>query len=71
MLPIVKLPSKLQMTLYLIKEELKSRKLFHALREAGLDDCSNWRKRLACAFIGLDPSNAQDMRLLQISINLF
>jgi len=39
MLPIVKLPSKLQMTLYLIKEELKSRKLFHALREAGLDDC--------------------------------
>ena len=38
-LPLVKLPSDTQITLYLIKEELKSRKLFHALHEAGLDDC--------------------------------
>lgn len=37
--PLVKLPSKMQESLYLIKEELKSRKLFHALHEAGLDDC--------------------------------
>ena len=37
--PLVKLPSQTQMSLYLIKEELKSRKLFHALHEVGLDDC--------------------------------
>lgn len=37
--PLVKLPFDTQMTLFLIKEELKSRKLFHALHEAGLDDC--------------------------------
>ena len=37
--PLVKLPSETQIALYLIKEELKSRKLFHALHEAGFDDC--------------------------------
>lgn len=38
-LPLVKLPSEMQVSLYLIREELKSRKLFHALHEVGLDDC--------------------------------
>jgi hypothetical protein len=37
--PLVKIPAKTEFALYLIKEELKSRKLFHALHEAGLDDC--------------------------------
>lgn len=37
--PLVKFPSDIQIALFLIKEELKSRKLFHALHEAGLDDC--------------------------------
>jgi hypothetical protein len=37
--PLVKLPYEVQFSLYLIKEELKSRKLFHALHEVGLDDC--------------------------------
>lgn len=37
--PLVKLPSNAQITLFLIKEELKARKLFHALHEVGLDDC--------------------------------
>lgn len=37
--PLVKLPSDAQFSLYLIKEELKSRKLFQALHEVGLDDC--------------------------------
>lgn len=37
--PIVKLPSKTQHSLYLIREELKMRKLFHALHQVGLDDC--------------------------------
>lgn len=37
--PLVKLPSDTQIALFLIKEELKTRKLFQALHEAGLDDC--------------------------------
>lgn len=36
--PPVKLPSETQICLYLIKEELKSRKLFHILHKVGLDD---------------------------------
>jgi hypothetical protein len=36
---LVKLPNSIDLTLFLIKEELKSRKLFHALHEVGLDDC--------------------------------
>ncbi len=37
--PIIKMPDNIQLSIYLIKEELKSRKLFHALHEVGLDDC--------------------------------
>jgi len=37
--PIVKLPSKTQHSLYLIREELKTRKFFEALHQVGLDDC--------------------------------
>src|SRR6187551_2974535 len=37
--PLVKIPMDIQFSLYLIKEELKSRKFFHVLQEAGLDDC--------------------------------
>lgn len=36
---IVRIPDNIQLSIYLIKEELKSRKLFHALHEVGLDDC--------------------------------
>lgn len=38
MYQLVKLPSEVQIILYLIKEELKSHKFFSALREIGLDD---------------------------------
>ncbi len=38
-LPLIKLPSEFQVSLYLIKEELKSRKFFRALQDMGLDDC--------------------------------
>ncbi|MEJ0056987.1 MAG: hypothetical protein WDN75_15830 [Bacteroidota bacterium] len=38
-LKLVKLPDDLQVLLYLIREELKGRKLFHALDQAGLGDC--------------------------------
>jgi len=37
--PLVKLPAKAELTLYLIKEELKSHKFFTGLRNIGLDDC--------------------------------
>lgn len=37
--PLVKLPDDIQVSLYLIREELKSRKLFSALHQAGIDDC--------------------------------
>ena len=35
--PLVKLPAKAELTLYLIKEELKSHKFFTGLRDIGLD----------------------------------
>lgn len=37
--PLVKLPTEVQISLYLIKEELKSRKFFNTLQQTGLDDC--------------------------------
>lgn len=37
--PLLKLPTDTQVSLFLIKEELKSRKLFHVLHDVGLDDC--------------------------------
>lgn len=37
--PLVKLPHEIDQTLYLICEELKSRRLSHALQKAGIDDC--------------------------------
>ncbi|RAW01090.1 hypothetical protein [Pseudochryseolinea flava] len=37
--PLVRMPDETQITLFLIKEELKSRKIFHALYDIGIDDC--------------------------------
>lgn len=37
--PLIKLHSDAQIVLYLIKEELKSRKFFRTLQQAGLHDC--------------------------------
>jgi hypothetical protein len=36
--PLVKLPPTTDLTLYLIREELKSQKFFRALSKAGIDD---------------------------------
>lgn len=36
--PLVQLPSRMELLLFLIKEDLKSRKFFDGLRELGLDD---------------------------------
>jgi len=38
--PLVKLPFKAQVALYLIKEELKSRRVFNALHAAGFGECA-------------------------------
>lgn len=37
--PLARLTNKQDVTLYLIKEELKSRKFFNTLQTMGLDDC--------------------------------
>lgn len=37
--PLVKLPADTQVTLYLIKQELKIRRFFNTLAEVGLDSC--------------------------------
>lgn len=36
---LIKLPNDVQCSLFLIKEELKSRKFFRTLQQAGLHDC--------------------------------
>lgn len=36
--PLTKLPANIDLTLYLIREELKSEKFFLTLRKAGIDD---------------------------------
>lgn len=38
-LRLVKLPPKIELVLFLIKEELKSAKFFNGLSKVGLDDC--------------------------------
>jgi hypothetical protein len=54
--PLVKLPPSIDVALYLIREELKSRKLFNILHKAGLDDCDYQPHldRLILATVGLD-----------------
>lgn len=38
-IPIVKIPENIEISLYLIGQELKSRRLFETLANAGLHDC--------------------------------
>lgn len=38
-LPLCKLPQKIDLTLFLIREELKSQKFFNGLHKAGIEDC--------------------------------
>jgi len=37
--PLLKLPAQMEETLFLIGEELKSRRLFETLHQIGVDDC--------------------------------
>jgi len=37
--PFTKLPESIDVILFLLKQELKTRKLFHVLHKVGLDDC--------------------------------
>lgn len=57
--PIVKLPSEMEETLYLIREELKSRNFFNGLQQVGLEDCSfqPHLDTLILRFLGIDGSD--------------
>lgn len=63
--PLVKIPTNIQQSLFLIREELKSRKLFHALHEAGLDDChyQPHLDSLILRSIGIDDGRDDTFRL--------
>lgn len=37
--PLIKLPSDVEFSIYLIREELKSRRLFHVFHKIGFDEC--------------------------------
>lgn len=53
---LVKLPPKIELILYLIKEELKTVKLFNGLARVGLDDCyyQSHFGTLVLAYMGFD-----------------
>jgi hypothetical protein len=63
--PLITLPQSTQHTLYLIREELKSRRLFHALHKAGLDDCyfQPHLDALIMQSLGLDDDNDETFTL--------
>lgn len=54
--PLVKLPAATDLTLFLIKEELKTRKFFGTLEKAGMGDCyyQPHLDTLILASVGLD-----------------
>jgi hypothetical protein len=60
--PLIRIPNDIQIPLYLIKEELKCRKLFHILEEAGMTDCDfePHLDSLIFRIIGLDDDNVSD-----------
>lgn len=54
--PLVKLPSHMDLTLYLIREDLKSEKFFNGLHKIGIEECP-YQPRLGKAVLanmGLD-----------------
>ncbi|MBA4055674.1 MAG: hypothetical protein C0490_13245 [Marivirga sp.] len=59
---MVKLPRKVELTLFLIREELKSRKFFNSLQRAGIDDCyyQTHLDQLIMAHAGLDQDSDKD-----------
>lgn len=60
--PLVKLPPGVDLTLFLIKEELKSRKFFNGLRNLGLDGCfyQTHLEKLIMANVGLNEESDKD-----------
>lgn len=57
--PLIKLPTHLDQTLYLISEELKSRRLFRTLQKVGWEECEfqPHLDELIIRQIGLDGSD--------------
>lgn len=64
-LPLIKIPADIQVSLLLIKEELKTRKLFHTLRKVGFDDCplQPHLDSLILRTIGLDDGTDETFRI--------
>ncbi len=62
--PLVKLPNRVELALFLIMEELKSRKFFNGLQKVGLVDCSyqcNFNAPIA-KYLGLDDHSDKAFR---------
>jgi len=60
--PFIKLPKKIELVLFLIQAELKTRKFFNGLRNVGLDDCDyqcNFNALIADC-IGFDDQRDED-----------
>lgn len=53
---LVKLPSNIELVLYMIKEGLKTTKVFNGLARVGLDDCyfQSYFGTLVLAYMGFD-----------------
>lgn len=69
----LKLPSNVEITLFLIKEELKSRKFFNSLRESGLDNChyQPHLDELIMASFGLDDDSNESFDFYYNTIEEF
>jgi hypothetical protein len=54
--PFVKLPEQTELVLYLLREELKTTRLFSGLAKAGLEDCyfRPYFSKLVLAYCGFD-----------------
>lgn len=59
--PVMKLPSHTELTLQLIREELKCRKFFNTLRKLGFHDCPYQPNldNLIMAYVGLPDNDDQ------------
>jgi hypothetical protein len=54
--PLVRLPANVDLTLFLIREELKSERFFNGLHDIGIDEClyQTHLGKLVLASVGLD-----------------
>lgn len=65
--PLIRLPRKVEITLFLIQEELKSYKLFEGLHAAGLEDSyyQTHLNKLIMHYTGLDEDSDEEFSQYQ------